>query len=112
MRSARLPRWRSALSDVPGLRSAGVGVRGLGGQPFCALEQGAHLGLPEPAVSARGADAADAAGGGPAGHCLRVDPEQRGHLARGEETIPSVHSPSLTSTKATPLGALPTLRAA
>lgn len=30
---------------------------------------------------------ADPAGSGPAGHGLRVDPEQRGHLAGGQEAI-------------------------
>ena len=52
------------------------------------------------AVAARGADAADAAGRRPARHRLRVDAEQRGHLARGEQTISRVHNPLLASTKA------------
>ncbi len=64
-----------------------------------ALEQGAYLGFPEPAMAAWRPDAADPSGGRPSRHGLRVDPEQRSHLARRQQTISSVHSPLLASTK-------------
>src|SRR3954454_23963221 len=52
-----------------------------------ALEQRAHLGLAEPAVATRSPDAADTPGGGPTRDRLGVDAEQRGHLARCQQTI-------------------------
>ena len=64
------------------------------GEPL-ALEQCTHLGLAEPAVAAGRTDAADPTGGRPAGDGLRVDAEQRSHLARRPQTIASVHDPSL-----------------
>src|SRR5437899_12866093 len=82
-------------------RSAAAGVLlGLGGQALFALEQVPNFRLPEPAVPTRCADAADAAGRSPTRHRLRVDAEQRGHLARRQQTITSVHNPLLASTSA------------
>src|SRR5262249_7791146 len=56
-----------------------------------ALQQCPYLGLPEPAVPARGPDAADPAGRRPSGDGLRVDAEHRGHLAWRQQTISRVH---------------------
>ena len=64
-----------------------------------ALEQCTHLRLAEPAVPARRPDAADPSGRSPSGDGLGVDAEQRSHLARRQQTISSVHSPLLASTK-------------
>ena len=58
-----------------------------------ALEQCAYLRLAEAAMAARRADAADPSRGRPPRHGLRVDAEQRSHLARRQQTISSVHSP-------------------
>ena len=67
-----------------------------------AAEQGAYLGLAESAMPARSADARDPPGGGPAGDCLRVDPEQGRYFSWSEKalvvavhvSVPSDLSPS------------------
>ena len=64
------------------------------------IEQGTNLRLPKAPVSARGADAADAAGRRPARHRLRIHPEQRCHFSRSEKTISRVHNPSQLRSRA------------
>src|SRR5262245_14721456 len=83
------------------LVAAAVAVR-LGRGPTLlalAFEQGPDLGLAEATVAAWRPDAADATRRGPPGHGLGIDAEQRGHLARRQETISTVHGPLLASTK-------------
>jgi hypothetical protein len=62
---------------------------------FLTVEQLPDLGLPESPVATRRADASDSARRCPTRDGLRVDAEQRGHLARCEQTIASFHDPPL-----------------
>ena len=86
----------AAPTDASVSRSGRAGVV-LVRQALSALEQGAYLGLPEPPVAAGCPDTADPACRRPSGHGLRVDAEQRGHLARRQQTISRVHVPLLAS---------------
>src|SRR5439155_11860498 len=62
-------------------------------------EQGTDLGLAESPVASGRPDAADAAGGRPAGNRLRVDSEESSDLSRSEKplTVPVHAFPLLTS---------------
>jgi hypothetical protein len=64
-----------------------------------AAEQGTDLGLAESPVASGRPDAADAAGGRPAGNRLRVDSEESSDLSGSEKslTVPVHASPLLTS---------------
>jgi hypothetical protein len=65
------------------------------GEAFLALQERPNLGLTESAVAPGSTDAADPAGRGPSGHSLGVHAKQRSHLAGRQQTISSVHNPSL-----------------
>lgn len=54
---------------------------------FGAAEQPTDFGLPVAAMATQGADARQLACLGPSGDGLGVNPEQRGHLCRGEQGL-------------------------
>src|SRR5690606_18716048 len=78
---ARFRRCARVVSPRPASRPR-AGVEALG--PVLAFEQCSDLGLAEPPMATRCADAADPTGRGPARHSLGIDAEQRGHFARRE----------------------------
>jgi hypothetical protein len=57
-------------------------LAGFGGKVFFAFEKCPNFGFPEPAVAARGADAANSASCRPTCDRLGVDAEQCSHLTR------------------------------
>jgi hypothetical protein len=76
--------------DIEDWRTVGTGdqlrTRGLLGC-FDAAEQLTDFGLPVAAMPTQGADARQLACLGPPGDGLGVNPEQRGHLCRGEQGL-------------------------
>ncbi len=76
--------------DIEDWRTVGTGdqlrIRGLLAC-FGAAEQPTDFGLPVAAMPTQGADARQLACLGPPGDGLGVNPEQRGHLCRGEQGL-------------------------
>jgi hypothetical protein len=65
-----------------------------------ALKEGAHLGLPKPAVSAGRTDTSYPSRRGPPSDGFRVHPEKRCHFSRCQQAISRVHYPLLAFSEA------------